>query len=199
MIHLLGADSTDSGSALRFTRSREAGQADALSREAKTAPARGAAGQCGQQAAALRPVAVGLRRVRMTTMAYSIACDAMIAISPATVHSRGAERDVIARLAQAQVPAILHWYTGYSPFRPRRLRTACGSRRRASRRRCKASPRSARTCVGRPVRCSAGCGPPRPVRSAIGDLSSCVRGRRLIAGYRARGALSSSCQRVLGR
>jgi TatD DNase family protein len=29
-----------------------------------------------------------------------------------TVHSRGAERVVIARLRSAKVPAILHWYTG---------------------------------------------------------------------------------------
>jgi TatD DNase family protein len=29
-----------------------------------------------------------------------------------SVHSRGADRDVIERLRQAQVPAILHWYTG---------------------------------------------------------------------------------------
>ncbi|WP_256790094.1 MULTISPECIES: TatD family hydrolase [Frankia] len=31
---------------------------------------------------------------------------------PVTVHSRGAERETIARLTQAGVPAILHWYTG---------------------------------------------------------------------------------------
>ncbi|WP_216914138.1 TatD family hydrolase [Nocardia noduli] len=31
---------------------------------------------------------------------------------PVTVHSRGAERDTITRLAQARIPAILHWYTG---------------------------------------------------------------------------------------
>ena len=31
---------------------------------------------------------------------------------PVTVHSRGAEKDTIARLADARVPAILHWYTG---------------------------------------------------------------------------------------
>jgi len=29
-----------------------------------------------------------------------------------SVHSRGADRDVIHRLREAQVPAILHWYTG---------------------------------------------------------------------------------------
>ncbi len=32
--------------------------------------------------------------------------------TPVTVHSRGAERDTITRLAQARIPAILHWYTG---------------------------------------------------------------------------------------
>lgn len=31
---------------------------------------------------------------------------------PMTVHSRGAAGDVIARLADAQLPAVLHWYTG---------------------------------------------------------------------------------------
>ncbi|WP_083473886.1 TatD family hydrolase [Frankia sp. R43] len=31
---------------------------------------------------------------------------------PVTVHSRGAERETITRLAQAGVRAILHWYTG---------------------------------------------------------------------------------------
>jgi TatD DNase family protein len=31
---------------------------------------------------------------------------------PTTVHSRGAEKETIERLAQAQVNAILHWYTG---------------------------------------------------------------------------------------
>lgn len=29
-----------------------------------------------------------------------------------SVHSRGADRDVIDRLSEARVPAILHWYTG---------------------------------------------------------------------------------------
>jgi len=29
-----------------------------------------------------------------------------------SVHSRGADRDVIRRLADARVPAVLHWYTG---------------------------------------------------------------------------------------
>ncbi|WP_433210468.1 TatD family hydrolase [Dactylosporangium sp. CS-047395] len=31
---------------------------------------------------------------------------------PTTVHSRGAENDCVTRLIDAQVPAILHWYTG---------------------------------------------------------------------------------------
>lgn len=31
---------------------------------------------------------------------------------PLTVHSRGAEKEVIHHLAQAALPAILHWYTG---------------------------------------------------------------------------------------
>ncbi|CAM3796926.1 TatD family hydrolase [Mycolicibacterium frederiksbergense] len=31
---------------------------------------------------------------------------------PLTVHSRGAEKDVVRRLADAGLPAILHWYTG---------------------------------------------------------------------------------------
>lgn len=31
---------------------------------------------------------------------------------PLTVHSRGAEKDVVRRLADAGLPAVLHWYTG---------------------------------------------------------------------------------------
>lgn len=31
---------------------------------------------------------------------------------PLTVHSRGAEKDVIRRLSNAELPAILHWYSG---------------------------------------------------------------------------------------
>lgn len=31
---------------------------------------------------------------------------------PLTVHSRGAEKDVIRRLADAGLPAVLHWYSG---------------------------------------------------------------------------------------
>ena len=31
---------------------------------------------------------------------------------PLTVHSRGAEKDVIRRLADAALPAVLHWYSG---------------------------------------------------------------------------------------
>lgn len=31
---------------------------------------------------------------------------------PLTVHSRGAEKDVIQRLTDAALPAVLHWYTG---------------------------------------------------------------------------------------
>lgn len=31
---------------------------------------------------------------------------------PLTVHSRGAEKEVIARLADANLPAVLHWYSG---------------------------------------------------------------------------------------
>lgn len=31
---------------------------------------------------------------------------------PLTVHSRGAERDVIQRLADARLPGVLHWYSG---------------------------------------------------------------------------------------
>ncbi|MEV7970252.1 TatD family hydrolase [Sphaerisporangium sp. NPDC088356] len=42
----------------------------------------------------------------------AILADSQVRIRPVTVHSRGAERETITRLAQAQVPAILHWYTG---------------------------------------------------------------------------------------
>jgi TatD DNase family protein len=42
----------------------------------------------------------------------TILADPQLRSRPVTIHSRGAERDTIARLAQAQVPAILHWYTG---------------------------------------------------------------------------------------
>lgn len=42
----------------------------------------------------------------------AILADPQLRTRPVTVHSRGAERETITRLAQAQVPAILHWYTG---------------------------------------------------------------------------------------
>lgn len=42
----------------------------------------------------------------------AILADPQVRTRPVTVHSRGAERETIARLAQAHVPAILHWYTG---------------------------------------------------------------------------------------
>lgn len=42
----------------------------------------------------------------------AILADPQLPTRPVTVHSRGAERETIARLAQAHVPAILHWYTG---------------------------------------------------------------------------------------
>jgi TatD DNase family protein len=42
----------------------------------------------------------------------TILADPQLRSRPVTVHSRGAERETITRLAQAQVPAILHWYTG---------------------------------------------------------------------------------------
>lgn len=42
----------------------------------------------------------------------TILADPQLRNRPVTVHSRGAERETITRLAQVQVPAILHWYTG---------------------------------------------------------------------------------------
>ena len=42
----------------------------------------------------------------------TILADPRLRTRPVTVHSRGAEHETITRLAQAHVPAILHWYTG---------------------------------------------------------------------------------------
>lgn len=42
----------------------------------------------------------------------AILAEPQLRTRPVTVHSRGAEREAISRLAQAQLPAILHWYTG---------------------------------------------------------------------------------------
>ncbi|MGW5049762.1 TatD family hydrolase [Actinokineospora sp. NPDC004072] len=42
----------------------------------------------------------------------AILADPEVRTRPVTVHSRGAEQETITRLAQAHVPAILHWYTG---------------------------------------------------------------------------------------
>lgn len=42
----------------------------------------------------------------------AILAEPQLSTRPVTVHSRGAEREVVSRLAQAQLPAILHWYTG---------------------------------------------------------------------------------------
>lgn len=57
------------------------------------------------------------RRAISTKTAQLHAFEAILAeprlrTTPVTVHSRGAERDTITRLAQARIPAILHWYTG---------------------------------------------------------------------------------------
>jgi TatD DNase family protein len=42
----------------------------------------------------------------------TLLADPLLRARPITVHSRGAERDTITRLAQAKVLAIMHWYTG---------------------------------------------------------------------------------------
>lgn len=42
----------------------------------------------------------------------AILAEPIVARRPVTVHSRGAQDTVISRLARAQVPAILHWFTG---------------------------------------------------------------------------------------
>ncbi|MGH4019060.1 MAG: TatD family hydrolase [Pseudonocardiaceae bacterium] len=42
----------------------------------------------------------------------AILAEPQLRTRPVTVHSRGAERETITRLAQAQVTATLHWYTG---------------------------------------------------------------------------------------
>jgi TatD DNase family protein len=42
----------------------------------------------------------------------AILADPSLRTRPVTVHSRGAERETITRLAQAHVSAILHWFTG---------------------------------------------------------------------------------------
>jgi TatD DNase family protein len=56
---------------------------------------------------------VGLATRRQQLRVFeAILADPQLRTRPATVHSRGAERETIARLAQAHIPAILHWYTG---------------------------------------------------------------------------------------
>lgn len=42
----------------------------------------------------------------------AILSDSLLRSVPVTVHSRGAERETISRLAEASVSAVLHWYTG---------------------------------------------------------------------------------------
>ena len=44
----------------------------------------------------------------------AILAEPALAVLPVTVHSRGAQHDVISRLAQIRTSAILHWFTGSS-------------------------------------------------------------------------------------
>jgi TatD DNase family protein len=56
---------------------------------------------------------VGAGTVRAQQKVFDTVLDeAQRAHHPLTVHSRGAEKEVIKKLAEAAVPAILHWYSG---------------------------------------------------------------------------------------
>lgn len=57
------------------------------------------------------PIGVASRKQQLRIF-EAILADPQLRTRPVTVHSRGAEADTISRLAQARVPAILHWYTG---------------------------------------------------------------------------------------
>lgn len=57
--------------------------------------------------------AVGAGTARAQQRIFDVVLtEAQPQMHPLTVHSRGAERDVIKRLADAAVPAVLHWYSG---------------------------------------------------------------------------------------
>lgn len=51
-------------------------------------------------------------RNQQLRMFDAVLADPHLAAAPVTVHSRGAERETISRLAQVRATAILHWYTG---------------------------------------------------------------------------------------
>lgn len=53
----------------------------------------------------------GSRRAQLRVF-DAILAEAQPGRHPMTVHSRGAESEVVERLAGASVPAVLHWYTG---------------------------------------------------------------------------------------
>ena len=57
------------------------------------------------------PTGTATRRAQLRVF-EAILAEPHVARRPATVHSRGAEREVIDSLAQTEVRAVLHWYTG---------------------------------------------------------------------------------------
>ena len=54
---------------------------------------------------------LGTRREQLRLF-DAILADRRLGTKPVTVHSRGAERETVTRLCQANANAILHWYTG---------------------------------------------------------------------------------------
>jgi TatD DNase family protein len=69
------------------------------------------AGWIGEVGLDFSPVGVATRREQLRVF-DSVLTEAQPGRHPLTVHSRGAAHEVITRLTDARVPAVLHWYSG---------------------------------------------------------------------------------------
>ncbi|MCA2320449.1 TatD family hydrolase [Mycobacterium intracellulare] len=70
-----------------------------------------AAGWIGEVGLDFSPVGAATRKAQLRVF-ETILGEAQPGRHPLTVHSRGAAREVITRLTNANVPAVLHWYSG---------------------------------------------------------------------------------------
>jgi TatD DNase family protein len=70
-----------------------------------------AAGWIGEVGLDFSPVGVATRKAQLHVF-DTVLSEAQPGRHPLTVHSRGAAQEVITRLTDAKVPAVLHWYSG---------------------------------------------------------------------------------------
>lgn len=69
------------------------------------------AGWIGEVGLDFSPVGEGTRKIQHRAF-NTVLTEAQPGRHPLTVHSRGAAQEVIAQLADAKLPAVLHWYSG---------------------------------------------------------------------------------------